>query len=97
MFGIVRFIINIVITIIELLLAFRFVFKLLTVNPSTPFVAWIYSITERFVAPFAKILPNAKFSGFVIDAPTLVALIVFGIAGSLLMWVVPHSHRETEA
>jgi uncharacterized protein YggT (Ycf19 family) len=53
--------INIVVGIIELVLAFRLICKFLVVNTETPFVAWLYRVTAPLVAPFAKILPNWKF------------------------------------
>ena len=58
MFRIIRALINIVVAIIELLLTFRLIFKFLVVNAHAPFVAWLYGVTARLVAPFAKILPT---------------------------------------
>ena len=91
-----RTLVNIASSVIEILLALRFIFKLLVVNPRTPFVAWLYGLTERLVAPFANILPNWRFSGFVIDFATLAALIVYALAGSLLLAILPRSHRDTD-
>ena len=96
MFRIIRAFINIVVGIIELLLSIRLVFKFLVVNTGTPFVAWLYGVTARLVAPFAKILPDWKFSGFVVDFATLAALIVYAIAGYLLLMIFPHSRKETD-
>ena len=87
MIRIFRALINIVVGIIELVLAFRLVFKFLTVNPETPFVAWLYGVTAPLVAPFAKILPNWKLAGFVVDFATVAALIVFALAGGLLLMI----------
>lgn len=96
MFRIIRVFINIVAGIIELLLTFRLIFKFLIVNEGTPFVAWLYGVTARLVAPFAKILPDWKFSGFVVDSATLAALIVYAIAGYLILMIVPHSGNGTD-
>ncbi len=97
MFRILRAFINIVVGIIELLLTFRLIFKFLVVNASTPFVAWLYGATARFVAPFAKISPDLKFSGFVVDLATLVALIVYAIAGYLILMILPpYRIKETD-
>ena len=93
MFRILRAFINIVVGIIELLLTFRLIFKFLVVNTGTPFVAWLYGVTAPLVAPFSKILPNWKFSGFVVDFATVAAIIVFGLAGSLLLMLVPNSRK----
>ncbi|MHB8108922.1 MAG: YggT family protein [Syntrophorhabdaceae bacterium] len=96
MFGIVRFIINIVATIIELSLVFRLVLKFVQANPGTPFVAWIYGMTELLVAPFSRILPNWKISNFVIDFSTLTALIVYAIVAALILRILPGRHREID-
>ncbi len=94
MFRIIRAFINIVVGIIELLLTFRLVFKFLVVNAGTPFVAWLYGVTALLVAPFAKINPDLKFSGFVVDFVTLAALIVYAIAGYLILMILPHPDKE---
>jgi uncharacterized protein YggT (Ycf19 family) len=86
--GIIRTLVNIIFGIIEFLLAIRFVFKFFVVNPSTPFVAWIYGITASLVSPFARILPDFKFGGFVVDFTTLVALIVYVFIGYLIARII---------
>jgi uncharacterized protein YggT (Ycf19 family) len=97
MFRILRAIINIVAGIIELLLTFRLIFEFLVVNTGTPFVAWLYDVTAPLVAPFSKILPNWKFSGFVVNFATVAALIVFALAGGLLLMLIPHSRKVDAA
>ena len=90
MFRIIRAFINFVVGIIELLLIIRLIFKFLVVNAGTPFVAWLYGVTARLVAPFAKIIPDMKFSGFVVDFATLAALIAYAIAGCLILMIFPY-------
>lgn len=85
MFGIVRTLVNIVVAVIEFLLSLRFVFKFFTVNPSTPFVAWLYDATVPLVSPFARILPDLKLGEFVVDFATLIALIVYVLIGYLIL------------
>jgi len=91
--SILRTFVNIARSVIEIALCFRLILKLLAVNPRTPFVAWLYGATERLVAPFANILPNWKYAGFVVDSATLAALIIYAIAGSLLMAILPHPRK----
>jgi uncharacterized protein YggT (Ycf19 family) len=83
--GIIRTLVNIVFGIIEFLLSLRFILKFFVVNSSTPFVAWIYGVTATLVSPFAKIVPDFKFGGFVVDFATLVALIVYVLIGYLIL------------
>jgi uncharacterized protein YggT (Ycf19 family) len=93
MFRILRTFINIVVGVIELLLTFRLIFKFLVVNTDTPFVAWLYSLTAPLVAPFSNILPDWEFSGFVVDFATVAAIIVFALAGSLLLMLIPYPRK----
>jgi hypothetical protein len=96
MFRIIRAFINIVLGIIELLLTFRLIFKFLVVNAGTPFVAWLYGATARLVAPFAKILPDWKLSGFVVDFATLAALIVYGLIGYFILGIFSYSRNRAD-
>jgi uncharacterized protein YggT (Ycf19 family) len=89
MFRILRTFINFVLAVIALLLTARLIFTFFVVNKGAPFVAWIYNVTAPLVAPFSNILPNWKFSGFVVDFATVAAIIVFAIAGSLLLMLIP--------
>jgi uncharacterized protein YggT (Ycf19 family) len=73
------------------------IFEFLVVNTGTPFVVWLYGVTAPLVAPFAKILPNWKFSGFVVDFATVAAIIVFALAGSLLLMLIPCSRKVAVA
>ena len=97
MFRIIRAFINFVVGIIELLLIIRLIFKFLVANAGTPFVAWLYGVTARLVAPFAKIIPDMKFSGFVVDFATLAALIAYAIAGCLILMIFSYPDKETDA
>jgi uncharacterized protein YggT (Ycf19 family) len=94
MFRLLRVVINFVVSVIALLLTVRFIFEFLVVNTDTPFVAWLYRVTAPLVAPFAKILPNWTFSGFVVNFATVAALVAFGLAASLLLMFFPCSRRE---
>jgi uncharacterized protein YggT (Ycf19 family) len=97
MFRILRVFINIVVGSIELLLTFRLIFEFLVVNTGTPFVAWLYGVTAPLVAPFSKILPNWEFSGFVVNFATVAAIIVFALAGGLLLMLFPYPRKVAVA
>ena len=91
MFGIIRTFVNIVVGVIEFLLSLRFIFKFFAVNSSTPFVAWLYGATASLVSPFARILPDLKLGGFVIDFSILVALIIYVLAGYLILRIFSYA------
>jgi len=67
--------------VLEILLAFRFVLKLLGANSLNVFVDFIYNLSAVFVAPFAGIfntsLANGNVATSVFEPATLVALVVY--------------------
>jgi hypothetical protein len=79
-----------VFTVIELLLAVRFVLKALGANPNAGFAEFIYGITAPLVAPFVGLFPSPASNGMVIEPGTIVALIVYPIVGWIigkLLWL----------
>ncbi len=75
--------------IIETLLAFRLVFKLLGANPGSPFVSFIYSLSGFFHAPFAGIFSKSTARGVettaVFEPSTVIAMIVYAIIAMGIM------------
>lgn len=64
--------------IIEALLAFRFVLKLLGANPVAGFSRFIYEITYIFATPFLAVFNNTRIvSGSVFEWTTLLAMLVY--------------------
>lgn len=72
-----------VLSVLEVLLAFRLVFKLLGANPASPFVAFIYSLTQIFLYPFTGIFPTAVTKGLevqaILEPTTIIAMIVYAV------------------
>lgn len=72
--------------VLEVLLAFRFVFKLAGANPGSPFVSLIYGITRIFIFPFEGIFRRGTAQGIettsVLEPSTIVAMFVYAI----LLW-----------
>lgn len=65
--------------IIEVLLAFRFVFKLLAANPNAGFSSFIYGITYIFATPFLNVFKVARVEGSIFEWSTLLAMLVYWI------------------
>jgi hypothetical protein len=65
--------------IIEILLAFRFVLKLLGANPDAGFTTFIYGTTYVFAAPFLNVFRMTYVSGSVFEWTTLLAMAVYWI------------------
>ncbi len=65
--------------IIEVLLAFRFVLKLLGANPSAGFSSFIYGVTYIFATPFLNVFKLARVEGSILEWTTLLAMLVYWI------------------
>ncbi len=69
--------------VLEVLLAFRLVFKLLGANPNSGFVSFIYSLSRVFVTPFSGIFSTATTTGVetvsVLEPATIIAMVVYAL------------------
>ena len=66
-----------VLGLVEVLLAFRFVLKLLGANPAAGFTYFIYSITYPLAAPFLAVFRTTRVSGSIFEWTTLLAVLVY--------------------
>ena len=69
--------------ILEVLLAFRLIFKLAGASPGSFFVNAIYSLTGIFIMPFRGIFRQAVTTGVettaILEPATVVAIIVYAV------------------
>lgn len=85
------YLINLVIGLVEGILALRVILRLFGASSSVPFVSWVYDTSSELMAPFAGIFPTASVSpGFAIDFSALFAMIVYAIIGYLLKLLVDY-------
>ncbi|MBU1292744.1 YggT family protein [Patescibacteria group bacterium] len=63
--------------LLEALLAFRFVLKLLGANPGAGFTDFIYSVTYPFTLPFSTVFGVSQVAGNVFEWTTLLAMVVY--------------------
>ncbi len=66
-----------IVGILEALLAFRFVLKLLGANGEAGFTSFIYGITQPFTSPFLSVFNITKVEGSIFEWTTLLAMLVF--------------------
>lgn len=66
-----------IVGIVEALLAFRFILKLLAANPEAGFSSFIYGITYPFAAPFLNVFSIPRVEGSVLEWTTLLAMLVY--------------------
>ncbi len=85
-------IIYFLLSIVEIILAFRFVLRLFGANPGSGFVSFIYSISKIFLAPFTAIFSSVKTEGLetaaVFEPSTLIAMAVYAVVAWLIVKLV---------
>lgn len=74
-----------VLGILEALLLFRFVLKLLAANPGAGFTSFIYGVTYPFVAPFQAVFSTARVGGSIFEWTTLLAMAVYWLVALAIL------------
>lgn len=65
--------------LVEVLLAFRFILKLLAANPVAGFTNFIYSFSYPFAAPFINVFSTSRVQNSIFEWTTLLAMLVYGL------------------
>ena len=85
--------------IIEVLLAFRFVLKLLGANAAAGFTSFIYGVTGIFAAPFLTVFRISSVAGSLFEWTTLLAMFVYWVIaiGIIKMFLMSKTVSTPEA
>ncbi len=67
--------------ILETLLAFRLILKLLAANPTAGFSSFLYALTQPLVSPFMSVFGITVVEGAVFEWSTLLAMLVYYLIG----------------
>jgi hypothetical protein len=88
-----------VLSILEVLLAFRLVLKLLAANSAAGFTSFIYGITKPFASPFLSVFGITKVQGSVFEWTTVLAMIVYWLVAFAIikLFVMSKSVSTPEA
>lgn len=83
----------------EVLIAIRFVLKMLGANAAAGFAQLIYGVSDVLMAPFATLFDTQSVEGAVFEWSALVAIAVYALIAwgivALIRAVVPREHAET--
>jgi YGGT family len=86
--------------VIEVVLAFRILLKLLGADPESGFTNFIYAVSSPFALPFAGILGVTGISDMTFEWSTLIAMAVYAIIAygivALFQLVKPTNQQEVE-
>lgn len=86
--------------IVEVLLAFRFVLKLLGANPGAGFTSFVYGITYVFATPFLTVFRSSQIvAGSIFEWTTILAMVVYWIiaVGIIKLFLMGKSVSTPEA
>jgi hypothetical protein len=85
--------------LLEALMAFRFVLKLMGANSSAGFTSFIYGVTYPFAAPFLSVFRVTKIEGSVFEWTTLLAMFVYWLVamGIIKLFVMSKTVSTPEA
>lgn len=85
--------------LLEILLAFRFILKLLGANMEAGFTSFVYGVTYIFTAPFLSVFSVSRVSGSVFEWTTLLAMFVYWIVavGIIKLFLMGKTVSTSEA
>jgi uncharacterized protein YggT (Ycf19 family) len=77
-----------IIGIIETGFLLRILLQLFGASASSPFVAWLYGVTNNFARPFLGAFPVFPIGNGAIDFSILLAMICYAILGWLIIQLI---------
>lgn len=83
--------------LLEALLAFRILLKLIGANETNPFAMLVYNLSYWFVYPFLGLTATPTMGAAVFEFSTLIAMLVYALVGwafERLVWVIFYRPRE---
>ncbi len=66
--------------LLEVLLGLRFLLKLIAANPESGFAAFLYGITNLFIAPFSLLVGTLTVGGSILEVTTAIAMVIYALA-----------------
>ena len=77
-----------ILAFLEILLAFRFMLRMISANPDSGFAMLIYGITGFFTLPFDGLIPTPSVGGLIIEVTTLIAMAVYVLIFLGVLYVI---------
>jgi len=77
--------------VLEGLIGFRIILKLIAANPTNWFTFLVYQLTDFFLWPFLTITSTPAFQGHVLEIPAIIAMLVYALVSWIivrLIWVI---------
>lgn len=74
-----------IVGLLEALLTFRFILKLLGANAGAGFTSFIYGSTYPFAAPFLSVFKQTRIEGSIFEWTTLLAMLVYWLVAMAII------------
>ena len=75
-----------ILSFLEILLAIRFLLRLIGANPASGFAVFIYGVSGMFTSPFFGLVPTPAFGVGLAELTTLIAMAIY----ALLFWIIAY-------
>jgi len=67
--------------LLEALIGFRILLKLIAANPNNWFTSFVYQLSDVFLWPFQNIVSNPTIQNSIIEITSLIAILVYAFIG----------------
>lgn len=77
--------------LLEGLIGLRVALRMLAANPGSPFVGFIYRVTDVFLWPFRGLADSPNVEGYVLEVSSVIAMVVYLVSTWLfveLLWII---------
>jgi hypothetical protein len=84
--------------LLEALIALRIGLKLIGANPSNPFAAFTFGLSDIFLFPFEGLIGTPASGGFALELSSFVAMVVYALlawAFERIVWLIFYRPRES--
>jgi hypothetical protein len=84
--------------LLEALIALRIGLKLIGANPSNPFAAFTFGLSDIFLFPFEGLIGTPASGGFALELSSFVAMVVYALlawAFERVIWLIFYRPRES--
>jgi hypothetical protein len=82
--------------IVEVFIGLRVLLKLIGANPANDFANFVYNFAGVFLSPFFGLVGSPSSGGVVLEVPSLIAMLVYGLVGwGIVSVILPLFDRPT--
>ncbi len=77
-----------ILSLLEILLAIRFLLRLIGANPAREFAIFLYGVSGLFASPFFGLVPTPSLGGGLFEVTTLIAMAIYALTFWIIAYVI---------